>query len=118
MKMGEKKSSKTLQKAIVDLGSADPKKIDAGIKTISDKGHPGIIKDLVEMLLKTQDIEYVIAPDVGDPLDPFRGLMWGLVICIPASALNHPGGGAASAVQKVTWLTLIGRPSDVDRGCV
>lgn len=34
-------------------------------------------------LLKTQDIEYVIAPDVGDPLDPFRGLMWGLVICIP-----------------------------------
>ena len=56
MKMGEKKISKTLQKAIVDLGSADPKKMDAGIKTISDKGHPGIIKDLVEMLLKTQDI--------------------------------------------------------------
>ena len=54
--MVDKKISKTLQKAIVDLGSADPKKMDAGIKTISDKGHPGIIKDLVEMLMKTKDM--------------------------------------------------------------
>ncbi|MDB3905415.1 HEAT repeat domain-containing protein [Crocinitomicaceae bacterium] len=53
--MVEKKISKTLQKAIVDLGSADPKKMDAGIKTISDKGHPGIIKYLVDLILKTND---------------------------------------------------------------
>jgi len=54
--MVDKKISKILQKAIVDLGSADPKKMDAGIKTISDKGHPGIIKELVEILMKTQDM--------------------------------------------------------------
>ena len=43
--MAEKKISKTLQKAIIDLGSGDQKKMDAGIKMISEKGHPGLIKE-------------------------------------------------------------------------
>ena len=52
--MAEKKISKTLQKAIIDLGSEDQKKMDAGIKVISEKGHPGVINDLIELLLKTK----------------------------------------------------------------
>jgi hypothetical protein len=53
--MAEKKISKTLQKAIIDLGSGDQKKMDAGIKMISEKGHPGLIKELVEILVKTKN---------------------------------------------------------------
>ena len=53
--MAEKKPSKILQKAIIDLGSGDQKKMDAGSRTISDKGHPGVINDLVEILVKTKN---------------------------------------------------------------
>ena len=54
--MAEKKISKTLQKAIVDVGSRDQKKMESGLKTISEKGHTGIIKELIELLIKSKDV--------------------------------------------------------------
>jgi len=54
--MADKKISKNLKKAIIDIGSGDQKNIEKGLKFISEKGSPEIIKDLVELLMKSKDV--------------------------------------------------------------
>ncbi len=53
--MAEKKISKSLQTAITDLGSGDKKRMDQGIRVISSKGHVGIIKPLLDLLMSSKD---------------------------------------------------------------
>lgn len=53
--MAEKKITKQLQTAIADISSGDQLKIEKGLKVISLKGHTGLIKNLVDLLLKSKD---------------------------------------------------------------
>jgi hypothetical protein len=53
--MAEKKISKSLQSAITDIGSGDKKRIDHGISFISSKGHLGVIKPLMNLLISSKD---------------------------------------------------------------
>ena len=53
--MAEKKISKSLQAAITDLGSGDKKRVDQGISVISSKGHVGVIKPLIDLLMSSKD---------------------------------------------------------------
>jgi len=53
--MTEKKISKPLQNAISDLGSGDKKKKDRSISVISAKGHVGVIKPLIDLLVSSKD---------------------------------------------------------------
>ena len=53
--MAEKKISKSLQSAITDLGSGDKKRMDQGIGVISSKGHVGVIKPLIDLLINSKD---------------------------------------------------------------
>ncbi len=53
--MTEKKISKPLQSAIIDLGSGDQKRMDQGISLISSKGHVGVIKPLFDLLMSSKD---------------------------------------------------------------
>ena len=54
--MVEKKISKTLQTAIIDIGSGDQKKMEKGLNTISTKGHTGVIKGLIDLMMKSKDL--------------------------------------------------------------
>ena len=53
--MVKKKISKLLQTAITDLGSGNKKRMEQGISVISSKGHVGVIKPLVDLLISSKD---------------------------------------------------------------
>ena len=53
--MAKKNISKSLQTAIINLRSGDQKRMDQGIRVISSKGHVGIIKPLLDLLMNSKD---------------------------------------------------------------